>query len=316
MPSRNDRSRSPPRGSGKDCFLFVGNPGTGKSTLLNGVIGEPLFKSGASTTGAGVTSVFDSKEIQGKLYMDTPGLSDVMRRQEAAAAITEALKQNGFYRIFFVLTVEAGRVRPDDKTTMELILNAAPTITSYSVIINKVSNRWLADMQDPDTLRAWQTKLMEGLPKVTTSIHLMTLNMDLLDCPDVKYNAPDDVIFFIKNAPGMMIMSQDVNDVKEDQFEAMKEEHAKLITRLEDDKEELKQAAARQEAQFKEAMEAQTRAMDVALERADKQIQVLGNQVGQAQQEAARAKRDAERARDQSRRSGGLFGGILIPGIL
>ena len=43
-------------GSGGTNFLLIGNPGTGKRTILNGLIGRLAFKSGQ--------------------YMDTPGLSD------------------------------------------------------------------------------------------------------------------------------------------------------------------------------------------------------------------------------------------------
>lgn len=36
----------------KRCYLFVGNPGTGKSSLINGVVGRILFKSAASFDGS------------------------------------------------------------------------------------------------------------------------------------------------------------------------------------------------------------------------------------------------------------------------
>lgn len=36
-------------------ILFVGNPGTGKSTLLNSLVGSAVFKSGVSF-GGGLTS--------------------------------------------------------------------------------------------------------------------------------------------------------------------------------------------------------------------------------------------------------------------
>ena len=45
-------------GTGGTNFLLIGNPGTGKSTILNGLIGRLAFKSGVSY-GSGMTYQFD-----------------------------------------------------------------------------------------------------------------------------------------------------------------------------------------------------------------------------------------------------------------
>lgn len=50
------------------------------------------------------------KHKDGITYLDTPGLADIKLRQQAAEAITKALKQDGTYQVFFVITLEAGRV--------------------------------------------------------------------------------------------------------------------------------------------------------------------------------------------------------------
>ena len=44
------------------------------------------------------------RDNDGVTYMDTPGLSDVKLREQAAAAIEEALKSGGKYSICFVVT--------------------------------------------------------------------------------------------------------------------------------------------------------------------------------------------------------------------
>merc|ERR1712168_1240374 len=95
----------------KNHLLFVGNPGTGKSTLLNCIMNsrnenmnkQDFFRSGASI-GSGMTYRLDTKDINGTVYMDTPGLDDTKKRKEAAKAITEALKKNGRYQVIFVVT--------------------------------------------------------------------------------------------------------------------------------------------------------------------------------------------------------------------
>jgi len=43
-------------------------------------------------------------------------------RQESARQITEALRQNGKYKLFFVVTQDTGRVRAEDVATINLVL--------------------------------------------------------------------------------------------------------------------------------------------------------------------------------------------------
>ena len=68
--------------SGKEFFLFIGNPGVGKSTILNGILMEARFKSGFSP-GKGLTSVLQCEEKNGKIYVDTPGLADEKQQKKS-----------------------------------------------------------------------------------------------------------------------------------------------------------------------------------------------------------------------------------------
>ena len=72
--------------------LFIGNPGTGKSTIANCIAERVLFKSGISFI-SGKTQKIDLEKHDGITYLDTPGLSDINMRQVAANSITKALKK-------------------------------------------------------------------------------------------------------------------------------------------------------------------------------------------------------------------------------
>ena len=47
--------------------------------------------------------MLDKKIKDGIMYLDTPGLADIKMREDAASAITEALRQNGRFQYFLWL---------------------------------------------------------------------------------------------------------------------------------------------------------------------------------------------------------------------
>lgn len=132
--------------------VCLGNPGSGKSTLLNSFIGRVVFNSGFSA-GSGMTFQFERYTSRGITYLDTPGLSDIEIREQAAREIEKALRSgDGHYRLVFVVTLESGRVRGDDLATIEVIMNALSSYDDldvpYGVIINKVKPATIRRLED------------------------------------------------------------------------------------------------------------------------------------------------------------------------
>lgn len=183
-------------------YVFIGNPGTVKSTILNGFIGfnKAHFKAGPSVDGSGITWQLDVGKGR---FMDTPGLADERMRTRAAAFITQALQQDGFYKIFFVMTLEDGRIRPDGKVTIRLVLNAAPII-HYSIILNKVPKK-LTALQTRESKEKFITLLMDNMPCITTHITWNEEDEDLECETDVIHRLSDALLSFIEAASGMQI---------------------------------------------------------------------------------------------------------------
>ena len=146
------------RAHGGFNVLFIGNPGVGKSTLLNGLIGAREFKAGVSIS-SGLTSVLHAVKRDDVVYMDTPGLDDVDKRKQAASEIEKALKQGGDFRVCFVVTTTSGRIHPSDVATIQLVAEAVEVKFSFSIIVNKVSGAVMARQEELfDSI----TRLVEG----------------------------------------------------------------------------------------------------------------------------------------------------------
>ena len=137
-------------------FILCGNPGSGKSTILNAVCADGhQFKSGP-TGGQGLTSelkFYPSDPNAECRYADTPGLDDMKLKKQAAKAIEKALTDAAVNKrdvvLIFVITTEAGRIKPADVATIQAVLGSfrcpdgkrVPN-SKYNVIINKFEKAW------------------------------------------------------------------------------------------------------------------------------------------------------------------------------
>lgn len=127
----------------KEFFLFVGNPGVGKSTIINSLLEERVTHSGISA-GVGLTQKLQHFERDQITYLDTPGLADSKIRSEAGEEIEKALKLNGQYRLFLVITLSSGRIRPEDINTINRVMDAIHAGGKcFNLIINKLTKKEL-----------------------------------------------------------------------------------------------------------------------------------------------------------------------------
>eukprot|EP01132_Coremiostelium_polycephalum_P000295 gene295-384_t len=120
-----------------EVIMFCGNPE--ESALCNSVFQKAIFNSGVSSV-TSLTTQQQTYQYGDKLYIDTPGLTDVNTREQAAKEIEQALKKNNNYKIVFVATIESGRLRPTDVPTIETICDAIKVPFEYGLIFNKASN--------------------------------------------------------------------------------------------------------------------------------------------------------------------------------
>jgi GTP-binding protein EngB required for normal cell division len=217
-------------------YLIIGNPGTGKSTILNGFAGKALFKSGPAF-GMGNTKALQKETVNGNTFMDTPGLADIQMRETAAQEIEKALKVGGTYKIFFLITLEAGRVRPEDRTTIELILMSAP-ITHYGIIINKLEDdviETLKKNEDGALYQVW-TDMMNGLPAKTLYFHFEPRQEALAGKKNMVPPLDQELIRFIQMVPAIDINPGEVKPIKTEEFEALTEKFEMVIKELREDK--------------------------------------------------------------------------------
>lgn len=119
-------------------IIAIGNPGGGKSTVLNSLAGRHLFESGISF-GQGLTDGLLWKQMGSNWFADTPGLADEVKQKRAAQEIRQGLIDGGAYKIIFFTRQIDGRCVAEDSTTIKLVLDSCPNMVSnYAIVVNKI----------------------------------------------------------------------------------------------------------------------------------------------------------------------------------
>jgi len=167
----------------KEIILFCGNPGVGKSTLCNSIFQKAVFQSGLSI-GSGMTINKQEYFYEGRLYIDTPGLDDVKLKEKAAEEIEKSLKQNNNYKIVFVATLEAGRIKPADLATINTICDFIRTDFEYGIIFNKVTKKVMGQIPQEGL-----TSYLSTLCKKPISMMTLLLDHSMEDVANVYFDA-------------------------------------------------------------------------------------------------------------------------------
>merc|ERR1712113_880914 len=138
-------------------------------------------------------------------------------------------------------TLEAGRVRPADKATMQMVLGAAPEIGSkYGLIINKVSKA-AADkvMKDPSAQEAILGAMFAEV-KPTVYVNFNPKKDELEDADNVVVALPAELENFIRHMPAVHVTSTKVETIRDDQFDKLEAKFEKLLEELRNDNKKLR----------------------------------------------------------------------------
>jgi len=229
-------------------IICIGNPGSGKSTLLNAMVGRIAFASGMSA-GSGLTTRLEEAAYENTTYIDTPGLADSRRREQAADNLNKLFRNAGSYRILFVLTLEAGCLRPQDKTTVDLVMEAIQdahidtnTASKYGIIINKIER----SVADKLNLKA----------DAIEQVFFLSMANDFVDAAgDEILPLPEMFKSFIKNLPRIEVTSAGATlNVKWNKYDQLINDYSEEITRHLKEQETLRNLIMERDAMAKSGL--------------------------------------------------------------
>ena len=169
-------------------ITFCGNPGVGKSTIVNLLCAKPMFKSGESTSGRGITDRNQSVQMEFGALVDTPGVFDCVMRN-AASIVNEAIAMSEKQLFCFVVTSDAGRFHDDDAKCIRGVLAATGVEPSrlndkFMIVINKCSRIAMGkDMSDitKGSLAPFSTSLIHKIPMHSNRVSLANSLVSLWD---------------------------------------------------------------------------------------------------------------------------------------
>jgi len=149
---------------------MVGNPGAGKSAILNALGGE--FPSGFSDL-QGMTTRVSHKDVKFEnrsfRLVDTPGISDPgeggqgdERTNIRLKMLQEAMNDGLVCAIFFVIAPRNGRIEPGTLALMQLVLDNMKKGPKVGLIINQVMPGHIDQVQSDDYIAAVRKVLEEN----------------------------------------------------------------------------------------------------------------------------------------------------------
>ncbi|KAJ0395002.1 hypothetical protein P43SY_002155 [Pythium insidiosum] len=236
--------------------LFMGNPGTGKSTLINCLVGESVFQSGLSW-GGGLTKEYQKYVVGDIAYMDTPGLADRTIVQQAAKAITKALSEPGNYKLFFMVRLQNGRVQSEDLTTVERVLDSidVPDI-KFSILINNLGKRQFDTMMNFGAEFKQVAALINHGKYSTPYIFFIPTFKALEERDNQVIELPAEVVEFMESrAPIMHIPRGAASSINTDSFEAQARQLRDMLETLRSDNARMMDLLVRMQQRHGDAIE-------------------------------------------------------------
>jgi GTP-binding protein EngB required for normal cell division len=229
----------------------VGNPGAGKSCLLNMFLQKAHFKSQISLDLLPITSETQIYPYKGKNYIDTPGLDAMEGREKCAKEIQKALKGTTgrpcIVTVIFVIGTTEGRLQPSDIATINLILDAAEEIRfNFSLVVNKLEP--ILHESFKNNSENIIARLNKGLKYSTKSVYFMPLKPELVGNTGTVI-PPYDAEFreFVLRAPMVEITPEKVMEIRHETYDEMKKKFDQML-------DDLKQQQVKDKNAFEETM--------------------------------------------------------------
>lgn len=177
-----------------------------------GVSQAELFQSGVSFAYSMTSTLQLVTGDDGTNFVDVPGLKSVDRGPQAAQYLTEALQNDGDFKILFVIILAAGKPRSSDVESIKAVLQCATDIQHYGIVINQMSQRMLDKLkQDGSEALAESIKAATG-STATPHVFLLQRYDELEDQDNVIMNCPE-LIQFMDSLPSNEMQGNHVEPI-------------------------------------------------------------------------------------------------------
>lgn len=141
------------------------------------------------------------------------------------------MKEGGLFKIIFVITTRSGRINPDDVASINLVLDAVPTMRAnqYGIIVNRLEASEFLGLKSKENWNAFTEALLGSLHLITSRITLLEQDAELTGSTNHVKPASEDLETLVMGVPTIRIDPGAVNDVDPKSFQEVREDFQELM---------------------------------------------------------------------------------------
>ena len=182
-------------------ILVTGKTGTGKSALINGLVGKEVATEGEDLDPqtSAVTGYKISKDEASVVVWDSPGLQDGTEREEAYVRDMKSKCEN-VDLVLYTIKMDETRMRPEDVAAMDKLTKAfGETFWENAIFVLTFANKVESPKIHPDdtvaTRKYFDNKMDQWKKQVQNALKKVILTQEIADdlvfVPAGYYNRPD-----------------------------------------------------------------------------------------------------------------------------
>ena len=142
------------------------------------------------------------------------------------------MAKHGKYKLVFVILLDSGRVRPDDLTTIQLVVEAIGDKSfPYGIVVNKATKKAVNQLNDEENRKEFFNIVnISHIP--SNHLFLYPENEEATDEDNVLFTANPEFVTFLKSLESKLVLPEQVQPIQSHDFDEITARNERELAEL------------------------------------------------------------------------------------